>query len=366
MISVLIWRSGIGPISTFKHPGHAALAISNGSTATTYISFWPAPRVANQPTPPFQALRGRPAAFHTPTQDLTGELGVRARERLNGGASARPGQVNTGTLHLDGFQLANPNNHWVKMPDQQIEIPAVDDIMMREDLGTPTTLGLSEENIADWWRIFAARDFGYTHRYTFISNEANCASIVMAALLAGGSRMYVRPDRALLYYTPNDVCAYATKLRNRILDVNRTAQAAGNEVRRNASRLVPQLRATYGSQTPGPTGAVFDIWKLEEWRRASAVRVGRRKEQIATIDEKIAAYWAAGSHWEQANLIAKSTALIEMLTAIQSHLVEKPRSDRREAVLQLASQVMLVLREVASLDENWKGLLEIQVGRAFV
>ena len=47
---------------------------------------------------------------------------------------------------------------WVKLPDEVIELPVST---------ADNPIGLSEEAITDWWRLFSS-DLGYKHVYQFV------------------------------------------------------------------------------------------------------------------------------------------------------------------------------------------------------
>ena len=99
-----------------------------------------------------------------------------------------------------------------------------------------------------------------------------------------------------------------------------------------------------------------DVWTPEAWRQASAVSVGRRKEQVARIDQLLQQYWARGE-WNRYTADSKESDLEEILVQIQDHILQKPQSDRREAILQLGVQVQAKLEErtraAAEADEDY-------------
>jgi len=185
MLKIMLWKNSFGA-KAMSHPGHVALAIGQGGKPDHYISYWP---VANSSGTPVSA---RPAKFNRFAQDLMAELGSNARTRLQAGSTPRPGQANDNVIDVDGFTVDNPQNVWVKMPDETFDIPIAD---------SQNGVGLSQEHIVDWWKLFST-DLGYKHQYRFISRKINCASIVMSALTVGGARMFVKPDRQFMYYSP--------------------------------------------------------------------------------------------------------------------------------------------------------------------
>lgn len=338
MLKVMLWRNSFGA-KAMSHPGHVALAIGDGGTPKHYISYWPDPKSDGN------GLSKRPAHFNKLAQDLHAELGSNARERLRGGAFPRPGQVNYSSLNVDGFTVPNPNKVWVKMPDETYELPIVDG---------DNSIGLSQEHIADWWRVFSA-DLGYKHQYRFISRKINCASIVMSALTVGGARMFVKPDHQSMYYTPNDVAKYTKQL---IKKINKMREAAA-AVTRSPVPADASGGVTYSTVTLDRP----DIWKFPEWKKRSAVRIGRRHSQVAAIDGFVQQYWSVGSHWTVDNCNQKALLLYQMLEQIQDHIASKPKSDRREAVLSLGRRILEVCRDRATVDQAMEDALVVTVGR---
>jgi len=334
MLKIMLWRNSFGA-KAMSHPGHVALAIGDGGTPKHYISYWPAPNASGSP------VSARPAVFHRFHNDLHAELGSRARTRLQEGAAPRAGQANDIVIDVEGFTVDNPQNVWVKLPDETIELPIAD---------RNNSIGLSQDHIIDWWKLFSA-DLGYKHTYRFISRKINCASIVMSALTVGGARMCVRPDRKFMYYAPNDIGKYARQLVKRI---NRMRQAAA------AVTTAPQTQGvTYSVVDPnGP-----DIWSLAEWKRLSAVRIGRRHSQVAAIDGFVQQYWDVGGHWTVDNCNQKALILYQILEQIQDHIASKPKSDRREAVLKLGRRVLEVVKDRATVDQAMEDALVVTVGR---
>jgi hypothetical protein len=334
MLKIMLWRNSFGA-KAMSHPGHVALAIGQGGKPDHYISYWP---VANSSGTPVSA---RPAKFNRFAQDLMAELGSNARTRLQAGSTPRPGQANDNVINVDGFTVDNPQNVWVKMPDETFDIPIAD---------SQNGVGLSQEHIVDWWKLFST-DLGYKHRYRFISRKINCASIVMSALTVGGARMFVKPDRQFMYYSPNDIGKYARQLTKKI---NKMRQAAA--VVQNAP------------QTPGVTYSVVDpngpdIWSLAAWKKLSAVRIGRRHSQVAAIDGLVQQYWNIGGHWTIDNCNQKALVLYQVLEQIQDHIASKPKSDRREAVFKLGRRILEVVKDRATVDQAMEDALVVTVGR---
>ena len=334
MLKIMLWRNSFGA-KAMSHPGHVALAIGQGGKPDHYISYWPTANSSGN------GVSLRPATFNKFAQDLQAELGSSARTRLQGGATPRPGQSNDAEINVDGFTVPNPSNVWVKMPDETIDLPVAD---------ATNSIGLSQDHIVDWWKLFST-DLGYKHTYRFISRKINCASIVMSALTVGGARMFVRPDRQFMYYAPNDIGKYARQL---VKKINKMRQAAA--------------AVTNAPATPGVTYSTVsvegpELWSFPEWKKLSAVRIGRRHTQVAAIDGFVQQYWSTGSRWTVDNCNQKALLLYQMLEQIQDHIASKPKSDRREAVLKLGRRILEVVKDRATLDQAMEDALVVTVGR---
>lgn len=369
MIKVLIWENSWGPLA-MKHPGHAAVAVMQGPTPSPYISWWPNRTDA---APAARAQLGyRPGLKHEIGQDFIAELGPRARAALTANpAGARPGQIQDTDPFYDANRIYvdNPDNDWMKTPTQVIAIQSCDDV---EDLGAGRTmLGLNESNMTDWWELYTNTVINAQahHEYNFISQRYNCASIAMAALLAGGADLFVKPSKQWIYYSPNDIRDYARKLSRKITEINNQAQAIQNGILSEFRRYQAPSRQRFGidylHQTGGQTERIVEIWRTEEWRRQSAVTIGRRKEQIQLIDQAMVQYWSFGTGWTATNFINKAVYISAILEQVQSHLIEKPKSDRREAVLKLGSQCMQVIKYHASKGQAQRDNLMMSIGTTF-
>lgn len=351
MIKLLIWHNASG-IKAHGHPGHAALAITNGANIESYVSWWPEDQDDKQ-----DKQRGyTQGGISTVNNDYLMEMGDNARARLRAGATPRPGQTKSESIQEDGFNVINRYGQWLKRPDVVLTVPAVDDRSNPER----ATIGLCEKNIEDWWRLYSEKRLGYfKQKYSMASTKHNCAAIVMAALIAGGCDLFLKHDKACFYYLPNDIMNYGTKLRNAIESINNRAQTVNASLLSNHVRISPDSRSQFGSINPDGQG---DLWTVDQWRRTSAVSFGRRKEQILQMDQHLTEYWATGQQWTDANRAEKARHVRNIIQAVQSHIIEKPNSDRREAVLKLGSQCILVIRERASIDETWRQELRLAIG----
>lgn len=367
MIKVLIWENRWGPMA-MKHPGHAAVAVMHGAHPADYVSWWPE---SGKNTPPPAGQNYRTGKAKSITEDFIAELGSNARAALDGGAAPRRGQLqDTTDFYTDHrVYVDNPHNDWMQAPTQVIHIQTCDDV---EDLGNGNQrLGLHENNLMDWWHLYKTSVINPQQRreYDFVSKKFNCASVAMAALLAAGGDMFEKPSKAWIYYSPNDIRDYAIKLRRKIERINTQAQAVQNGILSEFRRYMPESRQKFGVDYLHSSGAnstrIVEIWRPEEWRTQSAVMIGRRKEQVAAIDEAMEQYWALGTGWTDSNFLNKALFLSEILSNVQSHLIEKPNSDRRQAVLKLGSQCIAVIRYHAARGQAQRDDLMNTVGFLF-
>ena len=235
------------------------------------------------------------------------------------------------------------------------------------------------------------------HTYRYASRRFNCASIAMAGLLAGGAAKFVDPPKRWCWFTPNDVRDYAQELA-RVVKLN--AQNAKTyldhiqsiqqfEQNPRASQQFPtsvenlgmgdlQKNIFFGPQADQNNdqyrlfmdrdfnqtlrdqilnryqtnqkhvqqAAAFQdpVWPVDVWRRESYVgKFARRKQQVQQIDRLLPQYHAL--NWaDQNQAIEKSRILLEIIKQIQDHIINKPRSDRRDAILTLGAQCLNVLR----------------------
>jgi hypothetical protein len=347
MIKVLVWQNYWGP-AAYRHPGHVALAIMAGNMVEQYISWWPAE------TDPNNQRTYRPGHGHDILKDHQREMSDGVRTRLaNGNITARPNQTNDNLVVNQGIFFENPSSDWLQKPDLVIDLPTIDDA--QNQANGIQQLGLCEDNLRDWWKIYSSKELdkrNVHHQYKFVSTRFNCASVAMAGLLVAGCKLFSAPADAWFYYSPNDVRDYAEKVRTKIGRVNNQAGQIQAGILGEYRKYMPQTRQQYGVDylynTGGQSRRVVDIWRTEEWRRQSAVRIGRRKEQVARIDDLMVRYWAEGDEWTPANVLGKVTLLADILIQVQDHLIQKPKSDRREAVLKLGSQCIMVVRHRAT------------------
>lgn len=342
MIKVLIWENSTGS-GAMNHPGHAAVAITRGMEVESYISWWPKEATGFKGTAP-----GEP---NTILLDHLWELSDRVRDGLaRNRLEPWPGQTNEFGIVNHGMRIRNPLGDWVQQPQSVISIPSIDDGTQQRR----AQIGLRESNMKDWWDLYKMRlTEDMYHKYGFVSKRFNCASIAMAALRAGGSPLFdqdfqgKRKD-SWLYYTPLDVKEYAIKVKNRISQLNAQMNSVLRMMLGDHRQFIPEIRQTLAEHPlnllAGDQGNNGDLWTCEQWTKESSVKFGRRKDQILAIDVFLQQYWARGVVWDENNSDQKANDIYNILYQVQNHIINKPTSDRREAVLKLGSQCIMVVR----------------------
>lgn len=357
MIKVLVWHKNN---STLSSSGHAAVAITRNtgpflSAIDTYISWFPVETiVGNTPGAQFRDSRGFDIGqgIEKFFADPCSAMDTALQGRLNANMiQPRSSQMKGPTVNLGGTQIENPRTgafSWVRLPDDVIDIPTIDD---NGAAITDQKVGLCEANLKSWWDIRSdakanskSRNIRPYYRFKLISKKYNCASVATAALLASGCGLFLKPSKPLFAISPVDVLNYARKLQRKITKINATLQTVQSQALANFQNF-RQNRYVDDALVNG------DVWTVEAWRQASAVAVGRRKEQVARIDQLLEGYWARGA-WSRYNSADKESYLEEILVQIQDHILQKPQSDRRVAILKLGVQVQ------AKLDERTRAAAE--------
>ena len=111
----------------------------------------------------------------------------------------------------------------------------------------------------------------------------------------------------------------------------------GQQLRQLAGAITAQLPPAGGLRVIAP-----NVFSLEQWKAASRVRVGARRDQVAEIDRLLPAYHRADADGNRARA---QRLLYRIGVQVESHLRTKANSDRRDAMLQLARQVASKLQD---------------------
>ncbi|MFM7128864.1 MAG: hypothetical protein ACKO0V_05850 [bacterium] len=297
MIRVMVWHNNN---STLSSSGHAALAITRNtgpglSAIDTYISWFPEVNAAGDDhvhdSRGFSVGKNIGKFFADPCTELTADVQARLNTNL---MTPMANQMRGATVNVGGTQVENPRSGafaWVRLPNDVIDIPTIDD--NGRDI-TTRNVGLCETNLKSWWDLRSdpkgnsqSRGVRPYYRFKLISKKYNCASVVMAALLSSGCGLFIKPSKPLFAISPVDVLNYARKLQRKLTQINATLQTVQDQALADYQNF-RQTRYVDSALVNG------DIWTCEAWRQASAVSVGRRKEQVARIDQLLQQYWAEG------------------------------------------------------------------------
>jgi len=225
-------------------------------------------------------------------------------------------RISEWTFDRDAARLGRPNFS-VTIPDR--------------DFARGNRCGIDVTAITNWWNGLPPVRGGPQRRYQMISTEHNCCAYVVRALKAGHAERYVKAPTNLVFQGARTLLTWANELSIRINLVN-----AGLGMREPTLRnAVPALPAW----APPAAGAVATpVWTAATWRAQSAVTLGRRREQVAAIDDLLPKYHGSMDADEQLRL------LCDILMLALDHLRKKANSDRRSAVCQLARQAFEHLR----------------------
>jgi len=115
------------------------------------------------------------------------------------------------------------------------------------------------------------------------------------------------------------------------------------EINRYLPNLRDALRGSTNYNKTNPPAQTAKVWTLDEWKSASSVMFGSRRDQVAEIDRLLPIYHQAG-RWNQ---IGQYRILFPIAAQIASHLTGKGvRSDRHMEMAQLGRQVLHALQNV--------------------
>jgi len=266
--TVLVWHTGAW-LEGLSHPGHASLLLRRQKKVgpwkcqakkaddglefdcqpdydlakIRYVSVWAeGPSAKTSRTGKeggvarFLSARGGDLLSHH-LQDYVNELGDSARERLEGGAPPRPGQIVIGRFRGgddDGGDV------WGKKCEASVALPGLSPA--RAD-----KLGLNLNKVVEWAARFKR---GPECNYVYISKSQNCAGVAVRALSAGGADAFGalggNPSKGTIYFTPNDMVVYANGVREGIRRVNQMLDDLRGVVSRQGGARRPAGRRASG------------------------------------------------------------------------------------------------------------------------
>ena len=229
--------------------------------------------------------------------------------------------------------------------------------------------GLDVDAIWTWWfNILMLPPNDPRRQYCKISTmdsaAVNCCGMVGLGLREGGLGSYASEPTNIFYQGSASLLRWVNRAVARINELNdqRRTIMASSDYR------------TLQSITEGEQAADFhcysDLPSLDAWKKLSAVQEGlrtgfaRRKDQVAEIDRLLPLYHEARRAAKAASAAAggapaASDDWMSLLTQIHDqcfqHLIQKPTSDRRRAMIMLAKTIHdaiygfnWVIREAAS------------------
>lgn len=354
-------------------PGHVAIEFLMPDNRSGYISWWPGDeatgtrmkngdiKTSGMRLGNFAVSRADPHLSFE--EDLMCEMNPRTRARLEDGTyKPREGQG------LYPFMIDNKwQQIYVQYPHHSVKIHGLGEELLDSDnnvINGTDGLGLNLSRLDAWWETFRRAP---NRTYRMISHSMNCASVALAALNAAGAYLYTeKPLHVRTYTTPAEVFAYAKTVQEGVEKFNasiqqmqdvanhygRTGLAHGAGKKPAASKAAAAIRSNKAMQKPSalPTAAGGEplLWSVEQWKKHSHVAaslstgLARRKEQVAKIDTLLAKYHTMQWGQDQQQNAVKYGLLRDRLVQAHDHMRNKSTSQRGEAVLELARQIVVV------------------------
>lgn len=330
--TVCIWLPG-----GYKHvlgAGHGGLEVEDDSGKTFYVTWLPANSGGSIAQKRLFTLQGMEAnkkvGFKTIRDRTTGQVVANDQARGTGK------EVNLQS-DMAAHNFMNPNFHAngvVGPPHYMIDLPARK-LPPREG---EDLFGVSIRGIKRYWKKLLALPPDHPERnYGMLSTTRNCNAVVAEALMAGGLWMYATPPDNTFFQDARTLLRWVETARDRI-------EAMNNEY----NTIAPQLARSGGLLNPQEQ----TIPTLKEWQTESDKGISfwsRRIEQVATLDFLITLYHQAHASEDRCK---EYQVLMAMQVQIYSHLTQKPKSDRRQAVLNLARRVYAVLGRLFEEEEE--------------
>jgi hypothetical protein len=332
--TVCIWLPG-----GFHHAlgfGHGGLEVEDDRGDKFYVTWMPANKGGSVAQKRLFTLQGTEAhkrvGFATIRDRATGKIVPNDTARGSGK------EVN---LAADSWahRFFHPDKDYGKYgfpapPNHKIELPAA----LLPPRAGGNLFGVSIPGIKRYWEALLALPPDHPERlFGMLSTTRSCNGVVTEALLSGGLWMYATPPDNTLFQDARTLLRWAETGRDRIEEMNNEYKAIGPQLALSAGLLNPHEQTI-------PT--------LKEWQAASDKGVSfwsRRIEQVAALDQLITLYHQARARDDRP---AECRLLMAMQVQIYSHLSRKPKSDRRQAVLDLARRVYAVLGQFFKKEEE--------------
>ena len=207
------------PFKGNSHPGHAALSLKEASTDSkakthTYLSWWPTYKYESLREKIIEKLGLDSLVYQKAKMersykvDKYNELSRRAEELLKAGKTPRPRQIFTQSKKQWGVQadkvyvpFSGPNRNTVT-GEEVFHL-----------------FGLDQQKMESYTQYLKESAESGQEKYGFLSAN-NCSEIVLKALRKGGANAYTNTNDAWLVTDPNNVHRTATRLQERVDELN--------------------------------------------------------------------------------------------------------------------------------------------------
>jgi hypothetical protein len=356
-----------------RSPGHVSVEYTRKEPQKKdldgYISWWPGMSDVNgkkigrdglaKKTGSSSNFVVRDAEPHlTFEEDLFMEMGTRTRERLEAGRiQPRAGQGRYAFEDASGqWQMI-----WVQYPHHSIKIESAGEPLPGQN-NAAKTVGLNLHRIHEWWECYRRAPNRY---YRLASSKMNCASVALAALNVGGAHLFTdKPLTIRTFATPAEIFEYAKKVAAGVTKYNDTLRSVYDTSSHYGVSLsgtrpvaepasVKKLRSHAQMQKlagiPTNSKGAPELWSVQEWTKQSFVAaslstgLARRKDQVARIDALLASYHEVAWDYNEPQRCAVKYGLVrKMLEQAHDHMRQKADSQRSQAVLNLARQLVAV------------------------
>lgn len=283
------------PYKSISHPGHAALSVKSGEGekhAHTYVSWWASeestPGRINTKTGTKGELLNKVYGYSQINylQDKYCEMSDRARSKLAAAKYALE-KVKSGNFTKDELSAAE-----VKLREKQKSLPkwgedafgvSADKVYIppqgvNRNKKTGEYLynifGLNRKEMENEWAEVQKQEMAGVATYKMISNEENCAGMVLRVLKKGGSDIYIDNKKLSFFVnTANNVHRYAIQLQQKIDSLNEMANKLGS----NFYHLEKNKRDKIMGKLPLVSDTAMYITKQAGFRKDPAERAFLKK-----------------------------------------------------------------------------------------
>lgn len=211
------------------------------------------------------------------------------------------------------------------------------------DPNNALSCGLDGEAMQAWWNDIKTQN----PSYRLVSKTNNCDGVTVGALLAGGAASYAPEPTKFLYYQG------ARTLMEWVSDVAASVNVWDSRLRQ-AKEVLQFPKLTKRNLRLRSQRGLDELPSVAEWKAMSYVRFGRRREQVAKIDQYLTDFWEAERTYTQGAFFVayyKRMALLRILHQVYLHITLKPNSNRHNAVVDLGT---VTLKAVHEQHRKWE------------